>query len=156
MWKILFLLNLSMTKQDQSQNIHCTSGWLSTELLITQHFEWQPFKRPLNYINWELSAPNNWQGNQRCVGLHTLYSDRFGKWNDNNCDRLYYSLCMKPKGDLSPNILLVKISHKIHMAHMFLRAPQIGRTQFRSSQFRRAHLVDPTFVDHPIWSIPFW
>ena len=75
-------------------------------------FEWQPFKRPLNYINWEPLAPDNWQGNQRCVGLHTLYSDRFGKWNDKNCDRLYYSLCMKPKGDLSPNILLVKFPIK--------------------------------------------
>ncbi|MDP7491508.1 MAG: C-type lectin domain-containing protein [Candidatus Undinarchaeales archaeon] len=45
------------------------------------------------YSNWKNNEPNNWWGNEDCGQIYTS-----GKWNDNNCDDKYKSLCESEEG----------------------------------------------------------
>ena len=72
--------------------------WIGLNKTADNTFVWQPFKRPLTYTNWEFHMPDNYGGNQSCVGLHTKYWDRLREWNDQRCSWDLRYICMKPKG----------------------------------------------------------
>jgi hypothetical protein len=48
--------------------------------------------------HWEENEPNNANLNENCAELHG--GGNWKKWNDVNCDNLYFSICKRKKGKM--------------------------------------------------------
>ena len=48
--------------------------------------------------NWEENEPNNANLNENCAELNG--GGNWKKWNDVNCDNLYFSICKRKKGKM--------------------------------------------------------
>ena len=61
-----------------------------------EDWTWSDGNTFTNPQQWLSSEPNNCQNNEKCAELYASNK----QWNDNNCAKLYSSICKRKKGTL--------------------------------------------------------
>ena len=61
-----------------------------------EDWTWSDGNTFTNIQQWMSGEPNNCQNNEKCAELYA----RSKQWNDNNCARLFSSICKRKKGTL--------------------------------------------------------
>lgn len=66
--------------------------WIGLNNLLDEHqYVWSDGSE-VNYLNWNIKEPNNYNNNERCV---SLIKEPFIKWNDTNCFVSFRSVLCK-------------------------------------------------------------
>jgi len=63
-----------------------TSGYEVETQKEPRQFQWTATNTPVSYVNWGLTQPNNWAGDeQRCLEIDVSYHFGVADWNDERC-----------------------------------------------------------------------